>query len=123
MTNGSQIDVGDCAGGRQRVGAARRESIIKIGAGVRMGPDKSGGKSRQAQSLVRGGGSRVRRSIWLHRCRPAPFLSGRTVVLLGHSKSQRLLAVMYVDRGEAIRVISARRATRSEQRNYEENAR
>jgi uncharacterized DUF497 family protein len=44
-------------------------------------------------------------------------------VLLGHSKSQRLLAVMYVDRGEAIRVISARRATRSEQRNYEENAR
>jgi len=43
-------------------------------------------------------------------------------VLLGLSQRQRLLAVMYAERGEAIRIISARRATPSEQRNYEENA-
>ena len=43
-------------------------------------------------------------------------------VLLGLSQSRRLLAVMYADRGDAIRIISARRATRREQRNYEENA-
>lgn len=43
-------------------------------------------------------------------------------VLLGLSQSQRLLAVMYADRGETVRIISARRATRREQRSYEENA-
>ena len=41
-------------------------------------------------------------------------------VLLGFSERKRLLAVMYADREKAIRIISARRATRTEQRNYEE---
>jgi uncharacterized DUF497 family protein len=41
--------------------------------------------------------------------------------LLGLSQDQRLLVVMYVDRGEAIRLISARRATGRERKNYEEN--
>ena len=43
-------------------------------------------------------------------------------VLLGLSESQRLLAVMFVDRGEVIRIVSARRVTRREQKNYEEKA-
>jgi len=43
-------------------------------------------------------------------------------VLLGLSKERRLLAVMFADRGEAVRIISARRATRHEQRNYEEGS-
>jgi hypothetical protein len=43
-------------------------------------------------------------------------------VLLGRSQTKHLLAVMYVDRGEAIRIISARRATRRERRDYEEIA-
>jgi len=41
-------------------------------------------------------------------------------VLLGRSQGMGLLAVMYVERGEAIRIISARRATRGERRDYEE---
>jgi uncharacterized protein len=41
-------------------------------------------------------------------------------VLLGLSQNQRLLAVMYVDRDEVVRIISARRATRRERRNYAE---
>lgn len=41
------------------------------------------------------------------------------LALLGLSQSMGLLAVLYVDRGEAIRIISARRATRRERRNYE----
>ncbi|MGD0359621.1 MAG: BrnT family toxin [Bryobacteraceae bacterium] len=41
-------------------------------------------------------------------------------VLMGVSKERRLLAVMFVERGEAIRIISARRATRPERRDYEE---
>jgi len=40
--------------------------------------------------------------------------------LLGRSQDEHLLAVMYADRGEAIRIISARRATRRERRSYEE---
>jgi uncharacterized protein len=40
--------------------------------------------------------------------------------LLGVSRRQRLLAVMFAERGEAIRLISARLATRRERRDYEE---
>lgn len=46
------------------------------------------------------------------------------LVLLGYSAEQRLLAVMFTDVGfgndEEIRLISARRATRRERREYEE---
>lgn len=44
-------------------------------------------------------------------------------VLLGHSERQRLLAVMFTERGKAIRLISARKATRRERREYEEGER
>jgi len=40
-------------------------------------------------------------------------------VLLGVSCQQRLLAVMFAERGKAIRLISARRATPRERRDYE----
>ena len=42
------------------------------------------------------------------------------LVLLGLSEDRRLLAVMYVDRGEVMRIVSARKATRQERRDYEE---
>ena len=41
-------------------------------------------------------------------------------VLLGHSQRDRLLAVMFTDSGDTIRLISARKATRRERRAYEE---
>lgn len=41
-------------------------------------------------------------------------------VLLGLSRHQRLLAVMFTERAERVRIISARQATRRERRNYEE---
>ena len=40
--------------------------------------------------------------------------------LLGVSKKRRLLAVMYAERQEAVRIISTRPATRHERRDYEE---
>jgi len=40
-------------------------------------------------------------------------------VLLGHSERQQLLAVMFTERAETIRLISARKATRHERRAYE----
>ncbi len=42
------------------------------------------------------------------------------VALLGQSESSRLLAVMFTERGDRIRLISARKATRREHRHYEE---
>lgn len=42
-------------------------------------------------------------------------------VLLGQSDRRRLLVVMFTERGEAIRLISARKATRRERRKYEES--
>ena len=42
-------------------------------------------------------------------------------VLLGRSKEQQLLVVMYVERNDAIRIISARQATRRERKEYEES--
>jgi uncharacterized protein len=41
-------------------------------------------------------------------------------VLLGISDERRLLAVMFTERARAVRIISARRATRSERKEYEE---
>jgi uncharacterized DUF497 family protein len=41
-------------------------------------------------------------------------------VLLGFSEQQRLLAVMFSERGEAIRIISARQAVPGERRDYEQ---
>jgi len=41
-------------------------------------------------------------------------------LLLGVSNRRRLLAVAHSERGESIRIISARRASRRERRTYEE---
>ena len=42
-------------------------------------------------------------------------------LLLGLSERRRLLVVVHVDRGEIVRIISARLATANEKRNYEED--
>lgn len=43
-------------------------------------------------------------------------------IIVGHSEQGRLLLVCFTERAEVIRVISARRATNRERRDYEENA-
>jgi uncharacterized protein len=43
-------------------------------------------------------------------------------IIIGHSKQNRLLLVSFTDRGTALRIISARIATRRERTDYEENA-
>ena len=40
-------------------------------------------------------------------------------VIVGHSERNRLLIVNFTERDEIIRIISARKATKSEQRDYE----
>ncbi len=44
-------------------------------------------------------------------------------ILIGHSARQRLLLVCFIERGRHIRLLSARRATRKERNEYEENRR
>ena len=43
-------------------------------------------------------------------------------VLIGHSHRGRLLVVVHTERGDRVRVITARPATARERREYEENA-
>jgi uncharacterized DUF497 family protein len=45
----------------------------------------------------------------------------RREIIVGHSVKDRLLLVCFTERGSAIRIISARRATKRERRDYEEN--
>jgi len=42
-------------------------------------------------------------------------------VIIGNSHKNRLLVVVHVERGNRIRIISARKATRKEKKQYEEN--
>ncbi len=42
-------------------------------------------------------------------------------ILIGNSFKNRLLVVMHTERGDKIRIISARKATKKERRQYEEN--
>ena len=42
-------------------------------------------------------------------------------IILGQPHRQRLLVVVHTERGDSIRIISARRASRRERKNYEEN--
>jgi uncharacterized protein len=42
-------------------------------------------------------------------------------IIVGHSVRGRLLLVCFTERGDAVRIMSARRATNRERRDYEEN--
>lgn len=41
-------------------------------------------------------------------------------IIIGQSSNNRLLLVSYIEHGEIIRIISARKTTRREQKDYEE---
>jgi uncharacterized DUF497 family protein len=43
-------------------------------------------------------------------------------ILIGNSYKNRLLVVVHTERGDKIRIISARKATKNEKKQYEENA-
>ncbi|MFQ5771201.1 MAG: BrnT family toxin [bacterium] len=43
-------------------------------------------------------------------------------VLIGNSYKNRLLVVVHTERGDKIRIISARKATKNERKQYEKNA-
>lgn len=51
---------------------------------------------------------------------PAHSEGERRELIVGHSTRRRLLIVSFVERGSAVRILSARRATRRERRDDEE---
>ncbi len=42
-------------------------------------------------------------------------------IIIGHSVKERLVVVCFTAQGESVRIFSARRATRRERKDYEEN--
>lgn len=46
----------------------------------------------------------------------------RREIIIGHSRNNRLLVISFTERPNAIRIISARLATRREREDYEQNA-
>lgn len=55
-------------------------------------------------------------------CDPLHSQEEDRFVLIGHSYRNRLLVVIHTERGDRIRIISARLATATERKHYEENA-
>ena len=51
---------------------------------------------------------------------PRHSIGEKRFVLMGRSDQDRLLAVMYTERREVVRIISARGVTRRERKDYEE---
>ncbi len=51
---------------------------------------------------------------------PRHSFAEERLVLPGRSHRRRILAVIYVDKGDLFRIISAQIATRAERRDYEE---
>jgi len=52
---------------------------------------------------------------------PLHSIDEERVVLIGISNKNRLLVVVHTERGDNIRIISARKATKEERKNYESN--
>lgn len=51
---------------------------------------------------------------------PGHSIEEQREILIGHSDRNRLLIVSFTERGEKIRIISARRASKRERKDYEE---
>jgi uncharacterized protein len=52
---------------------------------------------------------------------PAHSQMEHRAIVLGHSHQRKLLVVVHTERGDNIRIISARRASRCERKSYEES--
>jgi hypothetical protein len=48
--------------------------------------------------------------------------SARREIIIGHSDRRNLILVSFVESDDRVRIISARKATRTERKDYEENA-
>ena len=63
-----------------------------------------------------------RDTLSLTICDPLHSEEEDRFVLIGNSHRNRLLVVVHTERGDFVRLISARKATKKERKQYEENA-
>lgn len=52
---------------------------------------------------------------------PVHSMAEHREIIVGRSSHQRLLIVCFTERGSTVRIITARRASKQEQKSYEEN--
>ena len=52
---------------------------------------------------------------------PLHSIDEQRVILIGMSQKNRILVVVHTERGDSIRIISARKATKEERESYESN--
>jgi uncharacterized DUF497 family protein len=52
---------------------------------------------------------------------PLHSIDEQRVILIGMSQKNRILVVVHTERGDSIRIISARKATKEERQSYESN--
>ena len=86
-----------------------------------MGSEEGGNEPDQASRFIRRGTDGVRRS-------PGPNLSCEEhsvaesrEIIIGHSDSNQLILVNFTGIDDRVRIFSARKATRRERKDYEEN--
>jgi uncharacterized DUF497 family protein len=93
---------------------------MKVGVGVRVAPTKTAANLAKHEVSFEEAATVFGDPLGRIVADPRHSSEEERLVLLGLSQDQHCLAVMYVERGEPIRIISARRATRRERRNNEE---
>ena len=87
---------------------------------VRVGSSQGCGERQEASHHLRGGGIGVPRAVALTFWDPDHSEEEDREITIGRSARQRVLFVAHAAREGRVRIISARRATRREQRQYEE---
>jgi hypothetical protein len=87
-----------------------------------MGSQESSCQPAEARGRVRGGGTAFADPHSITIPDPDHSAGEDRFVLIGRSAVQRLLVVVHLERGERIRLISARLAARRERRTYEEDS-
>jgi hypothetical protein len=106
---------------QERRGQCHNPVGVTRGSAFRVGSREGCSQSRQARRRLRRGDHGVWRPTWKNRRRSQAFGGEKRFVLMGKSDQQRFLAVMYTERAQTVRLISARCATRREQKDYEED--
>lgn len=87
---------------------------------IHLGSTEGCRQPAEARGWVPGGATAFADPLSLTIADPDHSVGEERFVLIGQSERRRLVVVAHVERGELIRIISARPATRSERKTYEE---
>jgi uncharacterized DUF497 family protein len=94
--------------------------MVTDGAQLRVGPTKGPFQSAQAPSVIPRAAAVFADPFSITIADPVHSSDEERQVLIGATRSLRLVVVVHTERGDRIRIISARQATRAEQEQYEQ---